>query len=210
MENLNLVNLLKDCPKGTKLYSPIYGEVKLVNVLDDSDWYPISVKTLTNHGNTEIEGFTTDGKYWRDYGDGECLLWPSKDCRDWSQFVPPMPEPELKESEDENIKRCIGDVVRKYGMEFATGTITKEKMLAWLEKQGEQKPEPKPEPKPKHKFNPFDRVLVRDADDHKWRAALFDTYYDGEKYPYGTMIGYYKYCIPYEGNEHLKDTTDKY
>lgn len=49
---------------------------------------------------------------------------------------------ELKESEDENIKRCIGDVVRKYGAEFATGAITKEKMLAWFEKQGGQKETP--------------------------------------------------------------------
>ena len=48
--------------------------------------------------------------------------------------------PELKESEDERIKRCISDAVRKYGVEFATGTITKEEMLAWLEKQGKQKP----------------------------------------------------------------------
>ena len=46
--------------------------------------------------------------------------------------------PELAESEDEKIKRCISDAVRKYGVEFATGTITKEKMLAWLEKQCEQ------------------------------------------------------------------------
>ena len=45
--------------------------------------------------------------------------------------------PELKESEDERVKRCISDVVRKYGSEFTTGTVTKEKMFAWLEKQGE-------------------------------------------------------------------------
>ena len=45
--------------------------------------------------------------------------------------------PELAESEDEKIRRCISDVVRKYGVEFATDTITKEKMLAWLEKQDE-------------------------------------------------------------------------
>ena len=48
--------------------------------------------------------------------------------------------PELRESEDENTRRCIGDAVRKYGAEFATGAITKEKMLAWLERQGENIP----------------------------------------------------------------------
>jgi hypothetical protein len=58
----------------------------------------------------------------------------------WEQGM--MPErieyifPELKKSEDERVKRCISDVVRKYGSEFATGTVTKEKMLAWLENQG--------------------------------------------------------------------------
>ncbi len=33
-ENLNLVEILKDCPKGTKLYSPIFGEVKFEEIND--------------------------------------------------------------------------------------------------------------------------------------------------------------------------------
>ena len=36
-ENLNLVEILKDCPEGTKLYSPIYGDVKLVKVIQVED-----------------------------------------------------------------------------------------------------------------------------------------------------------------------------
>ena len=32
-ENLNLVKILKDCPSGTKLYSPVYGDVELVEVI---------------------------------------------------------------------------------------------------------------------------------------------------------------------------------
>ena len=27
-ENLNLVEIMKDCPKGTKFYSTVYGEVE--------------------------------------------------------------------------------------------------------------------------------------------------------------------------------------
>ena len=51
-ENLNLVEILKDCPSGTKLYSPIYGDVELVEVkvedvvfssLEDYT-YPIKIK----------------------------------------------------------------------------------------------------------------------------------------------------------------------
>ena len=35
-ENLNLVEILKDCPKGTKLYSPIFGEVKFEEINDNN------------------------------------------------------------------------------------------------------------------------------------------------------------------------------
>lgn len=35
-ENINLVEILKDCPKGTKLYSPIFGEVEFLGIKKDS------------------------------------------------------------------------------------------------------------------------------------------------------------------------------
>ena len=31
-ENLNLVEILKDCPEGTKLYSPVFGEVEFESI----------------------------------------------------------------------------------------------------------------------------------------------------------------------------------
>ena len=40
-ENLNLVEILKDCPKGTKLYSTIYGDVELGEVHLNDNTYPI-------------------------------------------------------------------------------------------------------------------------------------------------------------------------
>lgn len=81
-ENLNLTETLKDCPQGTKLYSPIYGDVELVNVLQGEDVnYPIEVKLYNNL----IETFTNGGRLLVDY-DGECVLFPSKDQRDWSKF----------------------------------------------------------------------------------------------------------------------------
>ena len=81
-EKLNLVEILKDCPKGTKLYSPIYGDVELVNVLQGENVeYPIEIKL---HNNL-VETFTNGGRLLVDY-DGECVLFPSKDQRDWSKF----------------------------------------------------------------------------------------------------------------------------
>ena len=85
-ENLNLVEILKDCPEGTKLYSPIFGDVELVNVYNDRD-YPIEVRSSDN----ALDGFTKDGRIFADY-DGECTLFPSKDQRDWSKFKVEKPK----------------------------------------------------------------------------------------------------------------------
>ena len=87
-ENLNLVEILKDCPKGTKLYSPIYGDVELEEVyINDDKSYPIRVKISKNTFNS----FSEDGRNYREYN-GECMLFPSKDNRDWSKFKPKKPK----------------------------------------------------------------------------------------------------------------------
>ena len=78
-ENLNLVEILKDCPEGTKLYSPIIGEVEFKRIKYSE--YPIV--THSKNGN-RILLFTKDGLF---FSEGECImLFPSKDQRDWSKF----------------------------------------------------------------------------------------------------------------------------
>ena len=59
------------------------------------------------------------------------------------------------------------------------------------------------------KFKPFDKVLVRCSTLEKWRIQFFEKYDKTCKHPFICM-GYnkYKQCIPYEGNEHLLDTTN--
>ena len=60
------------------------------------------------------------------------------------------------------------------------------------------------------KFEPFQKVLVRNYDTQHWYAAFYSSN-DSEapEFPYritgGTTV---KQCIPYEGNEHLLGTTD--
>lgn len=36
-ENIDLTKILKDCPKGTKLYSTIFGDVELVRVCKNEE-----------------------------------------------------------------------------------------------------------------------------------------------------------------------------
>lgn len=81
-ENLNLVEILKYCPEGTKLYSTVYGDVELVRVYLDDNTYPIEIKI--NEGSDMIY-ITNDGRLFDDFR-GECTLFPSKDQRDWSKF----------------------------------------------------------------------------------------------------------------------------
>ena len=80
-ENLKLVEILKDCPKGIKLYSTIFGKVKFSHV--ENDTYPIVLDVR--------KGFkfrvSQDGRYINDFN-GECTLFPSREERDWSKFNP--------------------------------------------------------------------------------------------------------------------------
>ena len=81
-ENLNLVEILKDCPKGTKLYSTIYGDIELAGVYPKDDEYPIEIKIGEGGDMTYV---ANDGRLSKDFP-GECTLFPSKDERDWSKF----------------------------------------------------------------------------------------------------------------------------
>ena len=83
-ENLNLVEILKDCPKGTKLYSTIYGEVEL-NEININSSEPIYI--LVRHGEVSCEevSLAKDGRLYCGCN-GECTLFPSKDQRNWSKF----------------------------------------------------------------------------------------------------------------------------
>ena len=80
-ENIDLTKILKDCPKGWKLYSPIFGEMKFSKIGDND--YSI----IVTH-DCHTASFTKEGFYYADV-DGECLLFPSKEQRDWSKFTAP-------------------------------------------------------------------------------------------------------------------------
>lgn len=56
----------------------------------------------------------------------------------------------------------------------------------------------------KQEFKPFDKVLVRNNTDEKWRINLFSRYDEKDKeYPFICMDNHYRYCTPYKGNEYL-------
>ena len=86
---IDLTKILKDCPKGTKFYSSIYGEVEVAIISNDNN-YPVRVfcPTITQGIITPLCKLSKDGKYDNQFN-GECTLFPSKDQRDWSKFTAP-------------------------------------------------------------------------------------------------------------------------
>ena len=81
-EKINIVAILKDKPQGTKLYSSSCGKCKLEGVDDKS--FKISFYNAKFGFMCGGEGyFDKNGKL---YDDGECVVFPSKEMRDWGKF----------------------------------------------------------------------------------------------------------------------------
>ena len=83
MENkINIAEILRNCPKGMELYSPIFGKVYLDKIRPH---LAIVVNTDKEQGDFKEE-FLYDGRYGMN---GECMLFPSKGKTTWEGFVPP-------------------------------------------------------------------------------------------------------------------------
>ena len=88
MKNLNLVEILKDCSEGTKLYSTMFGEVEFLGIGSHiNPLYKIDFRAE----NGVFSSVTADGKYY-DNLNGECTLFPSREQRDWSKFEVKKPK----------------------------------------------------------------------------------------------------------------------
>lgn len=72
---MNILRILKNIPKGTKLYSPAFGEVKFICLYGDK----IMTEDITNIQRL----FYSNGNF---YEEGECMLFPSRENRDWNTF----------------------------------------------------------------------------------------------------------------------------
>ena len=223
----NLVSILKHCPEGTKLYSPIYGEV----VLDSVQSKSIYTLAKTNNGATLVVEFTCLGRLSGEFSNSECVLFPSKDQRDWDKFRIPTKKGDVimfngqvpclvtgDYSQDKKKWVCglleDGDFCTNiiYPSEwcpcfytFATKEV-KDKLFEAMDKAGytwDGETLKKKEPQ----FKPFEKVLVRDSELEEWRCTFYSHFNSKGIYHHYTVSGVYAVCIPFEGNEHLVGTT---
>ena len=153
-EKVDLTKILKNCPKGFKLYSPMVGEVEFERILDGRA-YPI----ITSY-NERTLAFTNEGFYYDDAeAEAECLLFPSAEQRDWRKFKAPC----LKKKK------------------FDPNTL-----------------------------QPFDKVLVRDYEDCKWKVDFYAYKEVCSGFPYICIGSMHKYCIPYnDDTKHLVGKADE-
>lgn len=233
MENkINIAEILKDCPKGTKLYSPLFGDVTFEEV--DSTW---AATVKIRYKSDGFTNFFKTGLYYN-YEGAECLLFPSSEMRDWSKFFKRgdvaihsfngcgvlveewtddsytsfkasvfqlkkggfakrdkrvLSVDDFVKASDEQRDKFISDMGKFFGGKHNPDTMQDEPV------------------QPECPFKPFDKVLVRDYEGQTWNANYFSYYMENNKdFLYACMNNPYRYCIPYEGNEHLLGTTDPY
>lgn len=90
-ENINLCNILKDCPKGEKFYSPLLGNVTFAYISWDFDKVIVTCcdkKDDTTEYDIEFDGHIIIGGVRT----VEIMLYPSKDQLDWSKWEYPKPK----------------------------------------------------------------------------------------------------------------------
>ena len=72
---INIAEILKDKPVGIKLYSSTFGYIKFNGIHKD--------KVYFYSEDTNLHSIKPNGKI---YDDGECVVFPSKEMRDWRKF----------------------------------------------------------------------------------------------------------------------------
>lgn len=93
-ENINLCEILKDCPKGTKFWSPIFGDCEFSHINKYENGFksitvlvPKHYLFLASNGFNDKAEFNCQGAICDKMN--ECLLFPSKDQRDWGKWKCP-------------------------------------------------------------------------------------------------------------------------
>ena len=234
MENkINIAEILRDMPKGTKLYSPLFGKCEYISVVGDK--HPINIGIHNTNG-MQYEILTEYGCYFSDFEDTDTVLFPSAKMRCWDKF--------FKRGDvlvDEDLETAVVfdgwanddytefnttidyyKISDKWGKKDICCTLIHRKatdeeraeFIAAAEKHygGKYNPEtlqvePIKVAEPKCPFEPFQKVLVRDFCNEKWKADYFSNYdVVDTSLPYRCVGECYKVCIAYEGNEHLLGT----
>ena len=110
-ENIDLTEILKDCPKGWKLYTPMLGEVDFIEICYGREYSIRVADSLNIYYNI----FFSKKGFYLSHKHAECLLFPSKEQRDWSKFTAPWYK---KEKFDPKTLKPFDRVLCKNGLDM--------------------------------------------------------------------------------------------
>lgn len=114
-QKLNLCEILKDCPEGTKFYSYIFGEETYFQGVSLRKGEPRPIFIYGKYGKGQSFCLSRKGHPYAD-NYGECCIFPSKEMRDWSKFTAPWLK---KERFDPKTLKAFDKVIFKgHGMWF--------------------------------------------------------------------------------------------
>lgn len=214
-ENIDLTKILKDCPKGWKFYTTIWGDAEFVSIDEKLD-YPIRIKA---RGETRV--LMRNGR-WSAAINAECIIFPSKDQRDWSKFTAPWLEKQdySLRVNDRAWLYFVSDVLTwKNGIgQYLDDPRVQELAKRLCSKYAQKLYNPSveklvevPDKFDPETLQPFDKILVRDSDEYQWKCTFYS--HQREKSglcKYVTTGASYEYCIPYnDETKHLVGTTDE-
>ncbi len=80
---INITTILKDKPKGTKLYSTVHGKCTFKSITDEI----FEINFCTSKFGLTQTGECVLIKFGNMFDGGECVVFPSKEMRDWSKFA---------------------------------------------------------------------------------------------------------------------------
>ena len=219
-KNINLAKILNGKPVNTKLWSPLFGDVYTSSICSED-----TIIVVNHHA--ESSSFYNNGKYF-DYAEAEPLLFPSKEMRDWGKFAWKKGDLLINSCGFQCIfKQWASDDYTKFngcysnsrdGYKDVTNAETAkfdklDNNIAYgYIRKIERKLEGilnlttlKIETKSKVEIKPFDKVLVRNDKEDQWSANIFS--YQVRDMYHCLGEDYWRYCIPYIGNESLLGTT---
>lgn len=248
-QEINISKILSHYAVGTKLYSQVLGDVSLVEVYNpDSGSDMFLIKGQNDKGGDIKLEFCNDGHCFHGTPNAECLIFPSREMRDWSKFAwqrgnvlvsnngkveviferfnddeytsflgrhyllskedghcEYKSKQHIFKTKDFNLETedaaqdFIKFIEEKNGGKFNLETLEFEKVQIQFKDNASN-------PSIPCLLKPFDKVLVRDWENQKWHCNIYSHYSCNSHYPHVCADGGYKFCIPYEGNEHLLGT----
>lgn len=224
-KHLNIAVILKGKPKGTKLWSDVFGKIEFGFVTSE-DEFPINI--IASNG-CDLD-LTKEGKYYEDVADCLPCIYPSREMRDWEKFA--WKKGDVLKAGVDNL--CIfeswhNDDYTEFDAKFLTDRYSSEvlKTKDWSKETNENtikqyiskieeikggklnlgtlEIEKQPE------FKAKDWCLMRQ---HQcfWHLCQYAFKKDSHSYPYFAVGGVcYNECIPYnEQTKHLLGTMDEW